>query len=43
VTEWGVAELFGKSTRERAASLIEIAHPEFREALAAEARRTDAR
>jgi acyl-CoA hydrolase len=43
VTEWGVAELFGKSTRERAASLIEIAHPEFRDALAAEARRTDAR
>jgi acyl-CoA hydrolase len=38
VTEWGVAELFGKSLRERAAALISIAHPEFREALAAETR-----
>ena len=30
VTEWGVAELFGRSLRERAESLIEIAHPDFR-------------
>jgi acyl-CoA hydrolase len=30
VTEWGVAELFGKSLRERAKALIEIAHPDFR-------------
>ena len=40
VTEWGVAELFGKSTRERAEALISIAHPDFREELAAQARRT---
>ena len=40
VTEWGVAELFGKSTRERAEALISIAHPDFREELVAEARRT---
>ena len=38
VTEWGVAELFGKSMRERAAGLIGIAHPDVRDALAAEAR-----
>jgi 4-hydroxybutyrate CoA-transferase len=30
VTEWGTAALFGKSLRERARSLIEIAHPDFR-------------
>ena len=30
VTEWGVAELFGKSLRERAEALIAIAHPDFR-------------
>ena len=39
VTEWGVAELFGKSLKERAAALIRIAHPDHREHLAAEARR----
>ncbi len=33
VTEFGVAELFGKSTRERAHALIGIAHPAFREEL----------
>jgi acyl-CoA hydrolase len=38
VTEWGVAELFGKSLRERAVALIGIAHPDVRDALAAEAR-----
>ncbi len=27
VTEWGVAELFGRSLRERAVALIGIAHP----------------
>jgi acyl-CoA hydrolase len=37
VTEWGVAELFGKSTRERAEALISIAHPDFRDQLAADA------
>jgi 4-hydroxybutyrate CoA-transferase len=40
VTEWGVAELFGKSTRERAEALIAIAHPDHREELRAEARST---
>jgi 4-hydroxybutyrate CoA-transferase len=39
VTEWGVAELFGRSTDERAAALISIAHPTFRDELAAAARR----
>jgi acyl-CoA hydrolase len=38
VTEWGVAELFGKSTRERAEALISIAHPDFRDELAADLR-----
>lgn len=33
VTEYGVAELFGRSLRERAQALIEIAHPNFREEL----------
>ncbi len=33
VTEYGVATLFGKSNRERALSLIEIAHPDHREVL----------
>ena len=40
VTEWGVAELFGKSIRERAEALISIAHPDFRDELSAEAGRT---
>jgi len=39
VTEHGVAELFGRSVSERAAALIAIAHPDFRDALTAEARR----
>ncbi len=39
VTEWGVAELFGKSLRERAAALIAIAHPDHRAELTANARR----
>jgi acyl-CoA hydrolase len=33
VTEYGVAELFGRSVRERAHALIGIAHPDFREEL----------
>ena len=33
VTEWGVAELFGKTLGERAQALIGIAHPDFREGL----------
>jgi acyl-CoA hydrolase len=38
VTEWGVAELRGRSLRERARQLIAIAHPSFRDDLAAGAR-----
>jgi 4-hydroxybutyrate CoA-transferase len=33
VTEWGVAELFGRSLAERAQALIAIAHPSFRDEL----------
>ena len=39
VTEFGIAYLFGKSMRERATALIEIAHPDFRESLLDEAKR----
>ncbi len=38
VTEYGVANLFGKSLRERALALIECAHPDFREPLRCAAR-----
>ena len=38
VTEFGVAELYGKSIRKRAQALINIAHPDFREDLAREAK-----
>lgn len=38
VTEYGVANLYGKNLRERARALIEIAHPSHREALEREAR-----
>jgi acyl-CoA hydrolase len=38
VTEHGIAELRGKSVRERVGAMLEIAHPEFREQLRAEAR-----
>jgi acyl-CoA hydrolase len=33
VTEFGIAYLFGKSLRERAYELINIAHPDHREFL----------
>ncbi len=33
VTEYGIADLWGKSLQERAKALIEIAHPAFREEL----------
>lgn len=33
VTEYGIASLFGKSLQQRALSLIDIAHPDHREAL----------
>jgi acyl-CoA hydrolase/L-amino acid N-acyltransferase YncA len=39
ITEYGMAYLFGKSIRERAVALIDIAHPKFRQALFDEARR----
>jgi 4-hydroxybutyrate CoA-transferase len=39
VTEFGIAELWGRSLHERAAALIEIADPRFRDTLRAEARR----
>jgi acyl-CoA hydrolase/RimJ/RimL family protein N-acetyltransferase len=39
VTEFGIAYLFGKSVRERAMALIEIAHPDFRESLLDDAKR----
>jgi len=39
VTEYGVADLWGKNVRERAMSLIEIAHPRFRADLINQAKR----
>ena len=39
VTEYGVAQLFGQSLRERAKRLIAIAHPDFRDELTAYARK----
>jgi acyl-CoA hydrolase len=36
-TEWGAAELAGRTTEERAAALAEIAHPDFRDTLRAAA------
>ncbi len=38
VTEYGLADLRGKSLRERAKALIAISHPDFRDSLAAEAK-----
>ncbi|HVZ32604.1 MAG TPA: GNAT family N-acetyltransferase, partial [Polyangiaceae bacterium] len=39
VTEYGIADLWGKSVRERALALTEIAHPDFRRQLLEEAKR----
>ena len=39
ITEYGMAYLFGKSIRERALALIEIAHPDFRNWLLEEAKK----
>jgi acyl-CoA hydrolase len=39
VTEHGVAQLRGKSAKQRAAALIAIAHPDFRQSLATQAKR----
>jgi acetyl-CoA hydrolase len=33
VTEHGIADLYGKSLRQRAQALINVAHPQFREEL----------
>lgn len=41
VTEYGVADLRGRSIRQRAAALIGIAHPDFREELTREAQALD--
>jgi len=38
VTEYGTANLFGKSIRERALAMIEIAHPDHRESLLEQAK-----
>ena len=37
VTEYGIADLRGKSVRQRAKSLIDIAHPDFQDKLRKEA------
>ena len=39
VTEYGVADLLGKTQRQRAEALIEIAHPDFRQELRTMAKR----
>ena len=39
VTEYGTADLYGKTIRQRAQSLINIAHPQFREELTNEAKK----
>jgi 4-hydroxybutyrate CoA-transferase len=38
ITEYGIADLYGKTLRERVKLLINIAHPKFREELEAKAR-----
>jgi 4-hydroxybutyrate CoA-transferase len=38
VTEYGVADLYGKSIRQRSQKLIKIAHPDFRSALEKQAK-----
>jgi acyl-CoA hydrolase len=37
ITEWGAAELAGRTVEERATALAAIAHPDFRDARRAEA------
>ncbi len=39
VTEWGAAELAGRSVEERVRALLRVAHPDFRDELHAEAAR----
>ena len=38
VTEYGIADLYGKTIRERAQALINISHPEFRDQLTKQAK-----
>lgn len=38
VTEYGIAELYGKTIRQRAQNLIKIAHPDFRDELTRQAK-----
>lgn len=38
ITEYGVADLYGKTIRQRTTSLINIAHPDFRDVLTHEAK-----
>jgi len=38
VTEYGIADLYGKTIRQRAQALINIAHPQFREELTRQAK-----
>ncbi len=38
VTEFGIADLYGKTIRERAQALINVAHPDFRDDLTKEAK-----
>ncbi|MFO7943827.1 MAG: acetyl-CoA hydrolase/transferase C-terminal domain-containing protein [Anaerolineales bacterium] len=38
VTEYGIAELYGKTIRERAQALINVAHPKFRDQLRRDAK-----
>lgn len=38
VTEFGIADLFGKNLKQRAEALISIAHPDFRNELRKESR-----
>jgi acetyl-CoA hydrolase len=38
VTEYGIADLYGRTIRERSQALINVAHPRFRDELAAAAR-----
>ena len=39
MTDHGIACLLGKSIRERALAMVEVAHPAFRDELRAEAKR----
>jgi len=38
ITEFGIADLYGKSIRQRATALINVSHPNFRDELSAQAR-----